>query len=102
MYECSVLGGQFTAWKGSLIEQGCDITLVHENYADAGGSTAECNSGDVVGQSISVSNDCYRSNLSIEVSPGINGSTIQCNIDDGRTVRPISTSTILITNCKCW
>ena len=100
VYECSIVGGLFTVWTGSIFESGCEITLIHREYTQNGGARAVCNSGDVVGESISVEDNCYRSQLSVEVSTRINGSTVECTIDDGVTTTLIGMKTILISRGK--
>ena len=105
VYECSTVGGLFTVWSGSILESGCEITLIHREYTQNGGARAVCNSGDVVGESIRVEDSCYRSKLSLEVSRGISGSTMECTIDDGVTTTLIGRETIQITasnySCNC-
>ena len=66
-YECSVTGGLFTVWSGSVISQGCEITLLHAQFDS---STGICNNGAVVGQAVREENNCYTSQLVIQVTPG--------------------------------
>ena len=96
VYECSIVGAIFTVWRGSVISAGCEITLIHSEFTTGNGARAVCNNGDVVGQSVDVLNDCYTSQLSIEVNSGVNGSTVECIRDDGVTATVIATSTLLI------
>jgi hypothetical protein len=100
-YECSVVGGLFTVWSGTVVSAGCEVTLFHSEFAGVpGAARAICNSGSVVGYNIGVDNNCYTSNLDILVSPGLNRRTVECIIDDGVTNTLINTSTLVITTSK--
>ena len=100
VYNCSVVGGILTLWSGSVIEEDCEITLIHSEFRRDGGPSFDCNNGDVVGQGVSALNNCYVSQLSIDVSPGIDGSTVECSRDDGATTTLINTASIKITTCE--
>ena len=43
--ECSVVGGQFTVWKGTV---GCEVTLFHTEFVVPGATRDICNGGAVV------------------------------------------------------
>ena len=79
---------------------GCEITLFHSEFGIPGAARGVCNSGAVVGYNIGVENNCYTSNLDILVSPGLDGRTVECIMDDGVTNTLIDTATLSITTSK--
>ena len=101
-YECSIdnVNALFTVWRGTVISAGCEITLFHSDFGIPGAARAVCNSGAVVGYNIGVENNCYTSNLDILVSPGLDGRTVECIMDDGVTNTLIDTATLSITTSK--
>ena len=96
-YECSVVDGQFTVWRGTVISPGCEITLFHSEFGVPGAARGVCNFGAVVGYNIGVENNCYTSKLDVSVSSGLNGRTVECILDDRVTETLINTSTLFIT-----
>ena len=99
-YECSVVGGRFTVWRGTVVSAGCEVTLFHTEFGVPGATRGVCNNGAVVGYNIGVENNCYTSKLDILVSPGLNGRTVECIIDNVTTNTVIDTSTLFITTSK--
>ena len=99
-YECSVVGGTFTVWGGTVMSAGCEITLFHSEFEVPSATRGVCNNGAVVGYNIGVENDCYTSKLDILISPGLNGSTVKCISVDGPTERVINTSALFVTTSK--
>ena len=83
-----------------MISVGCEVTLFHSQFGAPDGTRGVCNNGAVVGYNIGVENNCYTSQLDILVSPGLNGSTVECIIDDVTTNTVIDTSTLFITTSK--
>ena len=84
-----------------MISPGCEITLFHSMFSGIPGTTrGVCNNGDIVGYNIGVENGSYTSKLDILVSPGLNGRTVECILDDGRTNMLINESTLSITTSK--
>ena len=66
-----------TFWTGTAFE--CDqnrILLVNADFER--GTTGVCNSGAVVAQSVGVDDNCYTSNLSVTLSPQLDGTTVEC------------------------
>ena len=99
-YECSVVGGQFTVWRGTVILGNCEVTLFHSDFGTPDGTKGVCNNGAVVGYDVGVESGCYTSKLDILVSSGLNGGTVECFFDDGTINRMINSSTLLITASK--
>lgn len=92
---CNVIGGRFTVWRGSVIAAGCEVTLVHAQFGTSA-AFGVCNNGAVVGRGTRVDNSCYSSQLSVYVSPDLDGRTIDCSVDDGREVSLINSTTLLL------
>ena len=96
-YECTVVGGNLTVWSGTVIAAGCEITLFHSRFTESSGDSGNCTDGAVVGQSIDVVDNCYRSQLTIFMPSAFNGCTVSCSVDDGVTTTIINTTRLLIT-----
>jgi hypothetical protein len=87
-------------WRGTVISAGCEVTLFHSEFGVPGAARGVCNSGAVVGYNTGMENNCFTSNLDILVSPGLNGRTVECIIDDGVTNTLIDRATLSITTSK--
>lgn len=83
-----------------MISGSCEITLFHSQFGEPGATSGKCNNGAIVGYNIGVENNCYTSKLDVLVSPGLNGSTVKCIVDDVATSTVINTSTLVITTSK--
>ena len=91
-----MVGGSLTVWNGTVMAEGCEIVLFHSRFTDSSGNSGSCNDGAVVGQSVEVVDNCYRSQLTISVTPALNGRTVQCSVDGGMP-DIINTTTLFIT-----
>ena len=80
IYQCSVLGGRFTVWGGSIMADGCVVALPHAQFLS---SSEYCNNGEVVGQGVMQENNCYISQLTIQASSVMEGRVVECSVDDG-------------------
>ena len=97
VYECAVAGGGATIWQGTALEEcaGGRIVLRHSQFESGHNIKRTCGtSSPVVGRTVSVVNDSYTSQLTINISQHLNGSIIECASDSGRQV---GRSQILIT-----
>ena len=69
-----------TVWTGTAFDNfDCDlnvIVLLHEEFQN--GAVDMCSDGEVVAHATGVSGDCYTSNLTVVLSPQLNGTTIEC------------------------
>ena len=83
-----------------MISGNCEVTLSHPEFVVPGTVRGVCNEGAVVGYNIGVENNCYISKLDILISPGLNGRTVECIVDDGVTTTVINVSTLSITTSK--
>ena len=86
VFECTVAGGGATIWQGTALDEcaGGRIILRHSQFESGHNISQTCGaSGPVVGRAVSVMNDSYTSQLTINVSQHLNGSTIECASDNG-------------------
>ena len=89
VYECAVAGGGATIWQGTALEEcaGGRIVLRHSQFESGHNIKRTCGtSSPVVGRTVSVVNDSYTSQLTINISQHLNGSTIECASDSERQV----------------
>lgn len=98
MYECTAVGNGFTQWSGSAFDcpgLGDEIFLSHNGFID--GIHKECNNGAIIGRSLQVNGSCYTSQLTVNISANLNGTTIECTYDTGSVLERIGSTTIMIT-----
>ena len=92
--ECSVQGGVATVWHGSAFD--CisnSIILLHSQQSTGGG----CNDEKIVAHSIGEFNNTYVSQLTVNVTEGMNNKTIECAADAGNgTMEVVMLSTLII------
>ena len=82
IYQCTVLGGQFTIWGGTAFQcTGGTITLRHSDFGSPS-AAGECNNGQIIGRGISQENTCYTSQLNVTLSEGLVGETVTCGADN--------------------
>ena len=88
IYNCSVVGGTATRWKGSLIECPLDVITLRHSQFENNQAFEICNNGDISGHGITVVNNCYTSQLSVTVRESFNNTTVQCilNSNEGTTI----------------
>ena len=82
-------GGGATIWQGTALEECASgrIILRHSQFESGHNISQICGaSGPVVGHAVSVVNDSYTSQLTVNVSQHLNGSTVECASDSGRQV----------------
>ena len=91
-YECIVVGGISTVWRGSIVHNLCQksdhvLTLTHNRYNSSEGTHKSCSSDSILGRSVSVENNTYTSQLIVNLTPDTNYSVtrsrIECIRDDG-------------------
>ena len=100
VFECAVSSDGATIWQGTALE-GCTgqrIILRHSQFESGHSISQTCGASRLVsGRATSIVNDSYTSQLTINVSQHLNGSTIECASDNGRQV---DSSQIFITTGK--
>ena len=104
-YECTVMGepGGSTVWQGSVFNcTNHEISLFHSLYETTEGAYGECD--DIVGQSVrnttnsdNNSTTYYVSQLTVPISSGTEGRTIECLYDNGETYTSVERTKIHIT-----
>lgn len=80
-------------WKGNIVA-GCEIALLHNQFNTDFGT---CNNGAVVGRGVRNESNCYTSQLTVLVTPDLNGRTIECHSDDGVREILVNFTTLLLT-----
>ena len=93
-YECTVIGGLGTVWRGTAFNSCGEIFLLHDRFGE--NYTKTCNNGEISGGSLGVFGSFYVSQLSVKVRFSSIGKTVQCAHDDENTVI-IGSSTIQAT-----
>ena len=105
VFECVVLGDGATVWQGTALKECMNsrIVLRHSEFFESAGHNISqtCGaSGQVVGRTISVVNDSFISQLTINASLHVNGSTIKCASDNETQVG--SRQILLTTGCLLY
>ena len=88
-----------TVWRGTAFScaLGAEINLLHAQFVSTEGAfgNVNCSGGAIRGRSLRIENDRYISQLSVTpLSSDIDGKTIECSYDDGRTVTVIGNHSI--------
>ena len=100
IYSCNVVGGGSTVWSGTAFDcpsTSSEITLRHSQYA-SNQAFGMCNNGDIEGQGLEVTNNCYTSQLNVTVREGLNNKTVQCIQNSNQGTRQIGQSTLSVTS----
>ena len=86
-FECTVFGGGFTIWRGTAFSdcQRNEIQLRHSVYTTSQ-AIGQCNGGDIVAESVGVSENCYISRLNVSVGEEIINEAIECAHSDTKHV----------------
>ena len=101
-FTCTAVGGGITVWSGTAFNCSSgtnDISLSHSQFME--GISKSCNGGAIVARSIGVTDNCYSSRLSIQVSSSLNSRTIQCAHDSNAgPTTTVGTSTLVLVSSK--
>lgn len=85
-YECTVYEGSLTVWEGTALSgcNGGEIIIHHGDFGTpkARGSCIR-NSGEVTWKDLRMQNGSYTSQLNITFDSRLQGSTVNCSVDDG-------------------
>ena len=73
IYECTVVGGITTVWKGSIVDNLCqksdyELRLIHECYNSSEGTHGSCGYGSILGRSVGFENNSYTSQLHVNLT----------------------------------
>ena len=82
-YQCTAAGNGVTIWQGkdSFNCPRNRIVLRHENFIRPHGAYGDCNG--FIGQSLPyMKGDNYSSQLTVNVTPKLNGTTIECQYEN--------------------
>ena len=85
-YSCTVTGGGATIWSGTAFRCSSkrnEIILRHNRFDS--GTIGVCNGGVIIARSVRVDSDNFTSQLTVNVSSGLNNRTVECiqNLDRG-------------------
>ena len=95
-FQCDVTGEGYTVWRGSAFDcqlSGNEILLLHSNFV--GGTVRTCNNGKIVGRSLGVTNNCYASQLDVNITTEMEGRTVECVYESGSSAEVIIGSSLL-------
>ena len=99
IYNCSVVGGIATRWRGSLIDCPLNvITLRHSQFEN--NPFESCNDGDISGHGIAAINNCFTSQLSVTVRESFNNTTVQCILNSNEGTKIIGESVLSVISSK--
>ena len=81
-YECTVMGGIGTVWRGSAINcenSANEVFLLHNRFGLSDRDyTKTCNNGTISGRGVRVTGGFYTSQLSVKISLDLLGKTVEC------------------------
>ena len=89
VFECTVVGDGGTYWQGTALQNcsGGRLLVRHSQFESGRNTTETCGStGLVVSVPFSRANDSYNTQLIINASQYLYGTTIECATDSGRNV----------------
>lgn len=82
VYECTVMGGLVTIWRGNAINcenSAAGMLLLHNRFGTSDRDyTKTCNNGTISGRGARVSGVFYTSQLRVNISLDLIGKTIEC------------------------
>ena len=101
-YECTVMGGLGTVWRGSAFNceiSANEIVLLHSRFGLSDRDyTKTCNNGAISGYGVTVSNGFYTSQVNVTISRELIGKTIEC-AHFGGSLQAVGSLTITATTC---
>lgn len=100
-FQCTTVGGGITVWQGTAFDCPQSSNEIALRHAQFWGSVGVCNGGDICAHADSIQlPDCYTSNLTVYITPALEGRTVRCEYDNGITVKIIRSFTLNITRSK--
>ena len=100
-FECTTVGGGITVWQGSAFncpQSSDEISLRHAQFL---GSVGVCNDGAICAHAVSIpAPDCFISNLTVYITPALDGRTVRCEHDNGSRVTLVRSFALNITSSK--
>ena len=103
-FQCITVGGGITVWQGSAFqcpESSNEIALRHSQFFESA-HAGVCNDGAICAYAVSIpAPDCYVSNLTVYITPALEGRTVRCEYDGGTAaVNLIGSFTLNITRSE--
>ena len=98
-YECTVFGNGATIWKGTALNCSLtnnELTVFHTINFTSQRPPPPCNNGAITVHAIGAENGSYTSQITIQVSDELNGTTVVCAHDDGTLSTEIGSAIITI------
>ena len=89
-FQCNVTGEGYTVWRGSAFDcqsSGNEIFLLHSDFM--GSTVITCNGGQIIGRSLEVTNNCYASQLEVNITTEMEGRTVECAYESGSSAEVI-------------
>ena len=100
-FQCTTIGGGITVWQGSAFhcpQSSDEIALRHAQFL---GSVGVCNDGAICAHAADIeSPDCFISNLTVYITPALEGRTVTCEYDNGLEVILVRSFTLNITRSE--
>ena len=100
IYNCSVVRGTATRWRGSLIDCPLDVITLRHSQFENNQAFEICNNGDISGYGIAVVDNCYTSQLSVMIRESFNNTTVQCILNSNEGTRIIGESVLSVISGK--
>ena len=98
-YECTVFGNGATIWKGTAFD--CSLTnnelAIFHTINFTSQRPLPCNNGAITVHVIGAENGSYKSQVTIQVSNELNGTTVVCAYDNGTLSTEIGSAILNIT-----
>ena len=98
---CTTVGDGITTWDGTVFDQitACDSLSLPHNQFSTPGFSRFCPDNSVLARPLSIVDNCYNSQLTLNISVDLNGSTIVCEHDSlsGGPATPVGTYPIVLT-----
>ena len=77
------------------------ITLLHSRFNRTSGASGSCNNGSVLGNGLYTVNNTYTSQLTVIIlNSSMDGTTIECQYDNGMTSKRVGFITLSAKDCS--
>ena len=101
IYECTVVGGTTTVWKGSIVDDHCqnsnhELKLSHAHYNSSEETHISCDYGSIFGRIVGVENNTYTSQLIVNLTYSVTQKSIECIHDNGSSETSVGSINITL------
>ena len=104
-FECTVIGGASTVWKGSIFECSTtnnEIPFLHNRFNSTTiATTKSCNDGAIVALGLDIEDNRYTSHLNVTINSNMTGKKVKCAHDDGTSSDVVGYYTINKNDFSC-